>query len=65
MSDKPRPQQDFNMAGWRPTGRFRLRTTLFGFVRVQEMIEYRDGRAEWRKPRYCGEIEFLPVRGAA
>lgn len=58
------PDRGFNMAGWRASGRFRLRTTFFGFVRVQELIEYSDGRAERRKPRFRGEIEFLPVRDA-
>jgi hypothetical protein len=49
----PRPQpQDFNMAGVRHTSRYRLRVTWFGFVRLEELYEYSDGRRQWKRPRF-------------
>jgi hypothetical protein len=47
----PRPQpQDFNLAGYRHTDRYRLRVTWFGFVRLEELCEYQDGTQKWKKP---------------
>jgi hypothetical protein len=42
-------ERSFNIGGWRPVGKTRVRAGLFGIAVAEELWENRDGRCEWRK----------------
>lgn len=48
---KPNPPPDFNAGGWFRTGRIRIRTGWFGFARLEEEREFRDGARSWHTVR--------------
>lgn len=43
------PPSDYNILGFFGTGKVRLRPGWFGVAIIEEFVEYRDGRREWRK----------------
>jgi hypothetical protein len=46
----PRPQPEFDFGDYRARDSYRLRVTWFGFVKLEQLYEYRDGTQKWLKP---------------
>ena len=53
-----RPGRSFTIGGWRPTGRFRIRSALFCFPVVEELRESTSGEFKWMRLPWMHSVEF-------